>query len=155
MGNLREDKGYAYSPGTSLTVRRRAGLWTLDAEVTTADTAAALTEMYREVGRMRSEAPSAGELAAIANYRAGLFVIANSSPNGVLGQLAFIDLHGLPAEYLTTWVARVHALTPAEISAAAAHWLDLSRATLVIVGDLSQIGSAVKALPQLEGAVYR
>lgn len=155
MGNLREDKGYAYSPGTSLTVRRRAGLWTLDAEVTTADTAAAMTEVYREVERMRAAAPPAAELAAIANYRAGLFVISNSSPNGVLGQLAFVDLHDLPEDYLTTWVARVHALTPAGISAAAAHWLDLSQATLVIVGDLSKIGAAVKALPQLDGATYR
>lgn len=155
MANLREDKGYAYSPGTSLNVNRRAGLWTFDGEITTADTAAALAEVYGEVERMKSAAPPASELSAIKNYRTGLFVIGNSSANGVLGQLAFADLHGLPDAYLTTWVARVNALTPEQVRDAAAHWLDLSQATLVIVGDLSAIETAVRALPQLQGATYR
>lgn len=152
MSNLREDKGYAYSPGSSLTVRRRAGLWTLDAEVTTADTAAAMTEVYREVNRLKAEPSADDELESIKNYRAGLFVIGNSSPNGVLGQLAFADLHGLPDEYLTTWVARVHVLTPEQVSGAAAAWLNLSQATLVVVGDLAKIEAGVRALPQLQGA---
>ncbi len=150
--SLREEKGYAYSPGTSLNVWRRAALWTFDAEVATADTAAALEETFKQVERLRSEPPAVGELAAVKNYRSGLFVIGNSSPGGVLGQLAFVDLHGLSDDYLTTWVARVNALTPEQVTAAAAAWLDLSGATVVIVGDLARIEDGVRALPQFRTA---
>ncbi|MBM4063988.1 MAG: insulinase family protein, partial [Planctomycetes bacterium] len=70
--NLREDKGYAYSPGSSLRLFRGAALWVLEADVTAAHTAAALVEINREIERLRSEPPPPEELRAIANYRAGL-----------------------------------------------------------------------------------
>jgi len=153
--NLREEKGYAYSPNSSITAWRRAALWEMEADVTTEHTAEALAEMLGEIGRMKTDPPSVEELRAIQNYRAGLFVIGNSSPNGLLGQLAFVDLHGLPEAYLTNWVASVHALTPAQISASARRWLDTSKATIVVVGDLATIGDAIRAMPELEGAVFR
>ena len=65
--NLREDKGYAYSPGSALRVFRGAALWVLEADVTAAHTAAALEEIEREIERLRSEQPPPAELRAIAN----------------------------------------------------------------------------------------
>ncbi len=155
MNNLREDKGYAYSPGSSIVARRRAALWELEADVTTADSAAALAEMFAEVRRIAADEPLAEELAAARNFRAGLFVVQNSSPNGVLGQLAFLDLHGLPPEYLTGWVARLHALTPADVRGAAARWADLSQVKLAVVGDLARVEAAIRALPELAAAEDR
>jgi predicted Zn-dependent peptidase len=133
--NLREDKGYAYSPGSTLRVFRGAALWVLEADVTAAHTAAALAEIDREIERLRREPPPPEELRAIANYRAGLFVVVNSSADGLLAQLAFLDLHGLPDEFLTRWVANVHAVTPAEVSAAAARFLRPEAMTTVLVGE--------------------
>ena len=78
--------------------------------------AEALTEIFREIDRLQREPPAAAELDAIKRYRAGLFVIGNSSPNGVLGQLAFLDLHGLPPEFLLHWVANMYAVTPQQIT---------------------------------------
>lgn len=153
--NLREDKGYAYSPGSSIETHRRAALWMLDADVTTEATAAAITEVFGEIARLKSVPPPAAELKAVQNYRAGLFVVGNSSPGGVLGQLAFADLHGLPPEFLTHWVASLHAVTPDEVSAAAADWLNLSNMKVVVVGDLGKIESSIRSLPRIEGAVFR
>ncbi len=153
--NIREDKGYAYSPDSSVVARRRAAMWVQEADVTTADTAAALREIMAEIRRLASEPPDAAELAGIQNYRAGLFVVQNSSPTGVLGQLAFLDLHGLPQEYLTRWVANVFAVTPGDITAMAARWLDLSQLNLVVVGDLARIEAQLRALPELAGAEER
>jgi len=150
--NIREDKGYSYSPGSSLSARRGTALWVLAAEVTTEHTADALAEIYREIDRLQREAPPAAELDAIKAYRAGLFVISNSSPNGVLGQLAFMDLHGLPPAFLTGWVASVHAVTPAQVSEIAARFVRTERMTVVVAGDLAKVRDAVLRLPQLEGA---
>jgi predicted Zn-dependent peptidase len=150
--NLREDKGYSYSPDSSISARRGNALWIMQAEITAEHTAAALTEIFREIGRLQREPPAAEELDAIKRYRAGLFVIGNSSPNGVLGQLAFMDLHGLPPEYLTQWVASIHAVTPQQVTDIAQRFILPARMTIVIVGDLKKIGDSVRALPQLQGA---
>ena len=34
------------------------------------------------------------------NYLAGTFVLQNSSRGGIINQLEFVDLHGLPDDYL-------------------------------------------------------
>jgi predicted Zn-dependent peptidase len=150
--NIREDKGYSYSPDSSISARRGSALWVLSAEVTSEHTAAALTEIFREIERLQKEAPPGPELDSVKAYRSGLFVIANSSPNGVLGQLAFMNLHGLPDSFLTQWVASVHAVTPAEVSDMAARFVRAERMTVVVAGDLAKIGDGVRALPQFEKA---
>lgn len=150
--NIREDKGYTYSPFSSISVRRGSALWAQQADVSTEHTADSLVEIYREIDRLQNDPPPADELDRIKNYSAGLFVIRNSSPTGVLGQLAFMDLHGLPEDYLSTWVARVHAVTPAQVSEAARKWIVPSRMTVVVVGDLPKVEAEVRALPQLQGA---
>jgi len=150
--NIREDKGYSYSPDSSISARRGSALWIMQAEVTVEHTAAAISEIYREIERLQREAPSAEELDAIKRYRAGLFVIGNSSPNGVLGQLAFMDLHDLPDEFLTHWVASMYAVTPEQISDIARLYIVPKQMTVVVVGDLKRIGDSVRALPELEGA---
>jgi predicted Zn-dependent peptidase len=152
MTNIREDKGYSYSPSSSISARRGSALWVLQAEVTSEHTAAAITEIFNEIDRLQREAPPDIELQAIKAYRSGLFVISNSSPNGVLGQFAFMDLHGLPAEFLTNWVASIHAVMPAEVSAITGEYIRRERMTVVVAGDLSTIAESVRGLPQFEGA---
>jgi predicted Zn-dependent peptidase len=151
---LREEKGYAYSPNSSITARRDAALWQMEADVTTMHTADAISTMFAEIERLRSAPPSPEELTAIKNYRAGLFVLSNSSPNGLLGQLAFMDLHALPEDFLTRWVENVYALTPEQISQAARDWLDVRKSTIVIVGDLEQVGDSLRSLPEFAGATF-
>ncbi len=150
--NIREDKGYSYSPESSISAYRGGALWVMQAEITAEHTAAALTEIYREIGRLQREPPSAQELDAVRNYRTGLFVIRNSSPDGILGQLAFMDLHGLPDEFLTHWVANMRAVTPDQITDIARRFIRPERLTVVVVGDLKKIGDSVRALPELQGA---
>ncbi len=150
--NIREDKGYSYSPNSSISARRGSALWVLQAEVTSEHTAAAITEIFNEIDRLQREAPSTAELQAIKAFRSGLFVISNSSPSGVLGQFAFMDLHGLPDDFLTNWVASVHAVTPAQVSAITGEYIRRDRMTVVVAGDLATIGDSVRQLPQLKGA---
>jgi predicted Zn-dependent peptidase len=150
--NIREDKGYSYSPGSSISARRGGALWILSAEVTAQHTAAALTEIFREIERLQRETPADTELTPVKNYRAGVFVIANSSPGGVLGQLAFMDLHGLPEDFLTRWVASIRAVTPEQVSEMARQYIRPERMSVVVAGDVAKIGEDVRALPQFATA---
>jgi zinc protease len=149
--NLREDKGYTYGASSRITPYAGFAAWTLATDVNAPDTAAALGEIFKELALLRTEPPAADELRRIQNYRAGTFVIGASSRGGLLGQLAFLDLEGLPDTWLTDYVLHLYAVTPADVRAAAADYLDPSAMTLVIVGDLAKIAPALAALPALQG----
>lgn len=153
--NLREDKGWTYGVSTRISPYYRAAAWTMSADVNTPDTAPALRETYREIAKLQAEPPSVEELRRIQNYRAGTFVIGASSRGGLLGQLAFLNLHGLPDEWLTDYVKNVYAVTPEQVSAATRQHVDPDRMTLVVVGDLKQIGEDVAGLPQVKTSVRR
>jgi zinc protease len=153
--NLREDKGWTYGVGSRIAPSVRSGSWTTSTDVNTQDTAPALRELYAEIARAQREAPPADELTRVKNLRAGAFVIGASSAGGLLGQLAFLDLHGLPDAWLTDYVKNVYAVTPEQVSKAARDYLDASRMTLVVVGDLKRVGADVNALPQVKAAAKR
>lgn len=139
--NIRENKGYTYSPFSSVSTRYRDGYWTQQADVTTDVTGASLKEIFLEVDRLRSEAPSVEELRGIQNYIAGIFVLQNSSPSGIISQLRFLNLHGLGRNYLENLVRRVHAVTPAEVMRIAKTYIRPDQMTIVVVGDKAKVAS--------------
>jgi predicted Zn-dependent peptidase len=103
-----------------------------------------LKEIFFEIDRLQGEAPPEKELQGIKNYMAGTFVLQNSSRPGILGQLAFVDLQGLPDDYLNRYVERVNAVTPADVQQEAQKALTDDKATIVIAGDRSVIEEQVK-----------
>jgi predicted Zn-dependent peptidase len=137
--NIREAKGYTYSPFSAVNPHVRAAHWAEVADVTTADTGAALKEIFSEIDRLRKEPPPAEELRGIQNNLAGTFVVQNSSRAGVISQLAFVDLHGLGDDYLAAYVKRVMAVTPEDVRRVASEWLAPDRMALVVVGDRKTI----------------
>lgn len=153
--NIREDKGYTYSPSTYLDFKdTRESQWIFDADVTTADTGAALTEVFKEVRRMQDETPSATEAAGSRTYMAGIFILQNATAAGVLGSLAQRDRYGLPDDWLESYVPSVLAVTPEQMSASAKANLPLDKMTLVVVGDLATVRSQLEALPELQGVTF-
>jgi predicted Zn-dependent peptidase len=138
--NIREDKGYTYSPFSQLSVRRGDGYWAQQAAITTDDTAAALKEIYFEINRLRDTPPSKEELKATQNYMAGIFTLRNSTREGIINVLNRADLHGQDDSYLTEYVSRIYALTPEDISRVTTKHLRPEDMTLAVVGDRARIG---------------
>jgi predicted Zn-dependent peptidase len=75
---------------------------------------------------------------------AGVFVLQNSSRAGIIGQLEFVDLHGLPEDYLSSYVRRVYAVTPQDVQRMAQKYIQDDKATIVVVGDRKVIEAQVK-----------
>ena len=142
--NIREQKGYTYSPQGQLSNRYRDAYWVEIADVTTDKTGPAIKEILGEIDRLQAEPPTDQELKAFQNYRAGVFVLQNSSRPGIIGQLEFVDLHGLPADYLNGYVQRVYAVTPQEVQKMAQTYLKDDEATIVVVGDKKIVEDQVK-----------
>ena len=150
--NIREKKGYTYSPYSQVSSRYRDAYWVEVADVGTEVTGAALKEILGEVKRLASEPPQADELKGIQNYMAGTFVLQNSTRQGIIGQLVNLKLHGLPDEYLTNYVRNVHAVTPEDVKQITARYLRAEDMILTIVGDKKKVEEQIKdyALPKPE-----
>ena len=139
VSNIREQKGYTYSPFSQVSSRAHDAYWVQMADVTTAVTGPSLKEIYGEIRRLQSEPPSADELQGIQNYLAGTFVLQNSSRQGLINQLNFLDVQGLPRTYLTELVKRVRAVTPADVQRITRTYLKPENMTLIVAGDRSKI----------------
>lgn len=142
--NIREDKGYTYSPFSQVSSRFRDAYWVQAADVTTDVTGASLKEILYEIDRLQAEPPSDEELEGIQNYLAGVFVLQNSNPGAIIGQLRFLDLHGLGRDYLESYVSNVYAVTPREVSRIASEWLDDEEMAIVVAGDRETIEEQVE-----------
>jgi predicted Zn-dependent peptidase len=144
--NIREDKGYTYSPFSAIQNRKGVSVWYEQADVTTEQTGASLQEIAKEINRLQKENPSKEELNGIQKYEAGIFVLQNSTPNGIIGQLNFLDQNGLDDSYLTNRVKNIYAVTPEKVSQITKDYLKYEDMTLVMVGDKAAIDKQKKAL---------
>lgn len=142
--NIREDKGYTYSPFSFVGAWPKTGLWLEVADVTTNVTGPALKEIFYEVDRLRTEAPPEAELNGIKNNMVGVFTIQNSSRYGVMNQLQFVDQYGLGDGYLSGYVKSIMAVTPEQVQQTAVKYLDPTRMTITVIGDKKTVE------PQLE-----
>jgi predicted Zn-dependent peptidase len=142
--NIREQKGYSYSPFSTVTDLYRQSYWTEQADVTTNVTGASLKEIFGEIGRLRGEAPPEAELTGIKRQLAGIFTLQNSSRRGIIGRLQFVDWQGLEDSYLTDYVKRVLAVTPEQVKGVAQTYLRPDQMTTVVVGDKKTVEEQVR-----------
>ena len=138
--NIREQKGYTYSPSSQISRRYHDAYWAEAADVTTKFTGPSLKEIFGEIERLSKEPPADTELKGIQSYLSGLFVIQNSSRSALIGQLRFVDLQGLGEDYLKTYVQKINAVTPADVQKETAEHIKPDQMTIVVVGDKAAIG---------------
>lgn len=150
--NLREDKGYTYSPSSSTGFGTGYGHWVLVADVTSAHTGDSLREVFKEIRQLASEPPATDELEAKQNSLAGMWVLRTATRNGLISSLSFYDTHGLPRSELQEYVSKVRSVTPQDVSTLVSRYLKPDAMTIVIVGDLATVRPQLKKLPELASA---
>jgi zinc protease len=149
--NIRENKGYTYSPFSTIQNRKGSAVWLEQADITSEHTVDALMEIEKEVKRLQVEPPTKEELSGIQNYEAGIFVLQNSTPSGIINQLNFLDLYGLDDSYLNNYVKNIYKVTPETVTQIAKNYMQYDKMVKVMVGDKSQIQQQVekqKATPR-------
>jgi len=142
--NIRENKGYTYSPSSFVWSRFKTGYWIENADVTTEATGASIKEILFEIDRLQKEPPTEAELQGIKNYLVGIYVLQNSSRSGVIGQLESGNYNELSKDHIDTYIQKIAAVTPADVSAMAKKYLVADKMTVVVVGDRSKIDEQLK-----------
>jgi zinc protease len=148
--NIREDKGYTYSPRSGVTPMRQHGYFSVSAAVRNDVVAASLTEIFYEIDKMRSLPVPGPELLDAQNYLTGVFSMGLATQSGLLSQISALALHELPDDYLETYREKVRALQPEDVLAAARSYFDSANMQIVVVGDRKQIESQAALFGDLE-----
>jgi zinc protease len=147
--NIREKQGFAYDAHSSLRPAKNAGLFTTVTQVRNEVLEPALKALIAELGEMVRKPVAADELDDVKNYLSGNFVIGLETQAGLATQLANMKLLGLPDDYLETFTGKIRAVQPAQIQAAAARYMAPEAASIVVVGDASQIGKTLEKFGQV------
>lgn len=146
MANLREDKGYTYSPHTMSEGHLRDTLIGAALDVRTEVTAASFVELTHELGRLATVDVEQDELEEGRNYLAGMRVIFLQTQAGLASSLSQVRSHGLDHRYLEGYSDRLSAITPTELRRVSAQYLGPSRLTTVMVGDADQAVAALSGV---------
>ncbi|HLY13634.1 MAG TPA: pitrilysin family protein [Candidatus Limnocylindrales bacterium] len=142
---LREEKGYTYGASAGFDPRRGAGPFSARVAVNTEVTVPALVDLLAELDRIRQAPVSAAELAAARDFLVGVFPLRFETPGPVVGALGGIVVHDLPDDELTTYRARIEAVSAADVQAVAEGRIHPDQAAIVMVGDAQRIVADLEA----------
>jgi zinc protease len=148
--NIREQKGYTYSPRSGAHALRQHGYFSVSAAVRNEVVAATLTEIFYELDRMRALPVESPELNDALQYMTGVFSLGLGTQGGIAGQLATVLLNELPDDYLETYRERVRALTSGDVMLAARRYFDSAHAQIVIAGDRAEIAEQATLFGEIE-----
>ncbi|HUI73603.1 MAG TPA: pitrilysin family protein [Candidatus Acidoferrum sp.] len=148
--NIREDKGYTYSPRSGVNALRQFGYFSISAAVRNDVVAASLTEIFYELDKLRSLPVPENELADAQNYMTGVFSLGLATQDGLLSQFSTVYLNELTEDYLETYREKVRALKSEDVLAAAQNYFDSANMQMVVVGDRKQIEKQAALFGDLE-----
>jgi predicted Zn-dependent peptidase len=135
ISNIREDKGYTYSPNARLSPNHTAGLLITGADVRNPVTGASYNEIQYELNRMATTAPETGEVESAKRYILGSTAISLQSRQSITRTLARLWIDSLPAEELGNQTRKVANVKPEDVEAAGKKYFPAWRATVVAVGE--------------------
>ena len=141
--NIREAKGYTYSPFSSSNTRAKTGSFMAGAFVRNEVTGPTLLEMFYELDRMRVLPVTDEELNAAKEFSTGNFSVELASQFGLAGRISTIYTYDLDKNFINDFRPKVEALTAADIQRVAAKYFDTYRAAIVIVGDWEKVKDQV------------
>ncbi len=150
--NIREEKGYTYSPRSSISRLAHGGLFSVQASVRNEVTAAALVEIFYELDRLATTLPTSEELQRAQRYRKGIFLLRNETAASLAGTLSAYWLKGLDIEDLRQQVSRIEAVTAEQVRQVAARYLTSRQQAVVVTGDAEAVRPQLEPLLPVEEA---
>jgi zinc protease len=152
VANIRERRGYTYSPHSGLEHAASASTLVIAADVATAVTAPALMEIAYELGRVVTLPVEEAELEAAKRYAVGSLALSTATQAGLASTLAALVTDGLDGHFLVEHPRALQAVTLDQVRAAARTWLAPAGLLTVLLGDAEAVRADVAALgPLAEG----
>ncbi len=144
--NLREEHGYSYGAGSQFVFRKHPGPFWVTSAVRTDATAPAVTEILKEVRRMRQTPLSADELETAREAIARALPADFETTANTVWALGSLFIYGLGLDYYAELPPAIRAVSAEAVQKAAAAYLDPDQMVVVAVGDRARIEPALRKL---------
>lgn len=148
--NIREDKGYSYSPRSGLEHLVLGSSFTVTADVATEVTAPAILETMYELGRIASLPVTDTELESVRQYAIGNLALSTSTQAGIATTLSTLLATGMTIDWLTEQPVRLSRVTVAEVAEVASDFLAPRKLVGVAVGDATAITGPLSGILDVE-----
>jgi zinc protease len=152
VANIREDKGYTYSPHAVVEHPAAGSRIVVSADVSTPVTAPALLETWYELGRVATLPVLQAELDQARQYAVGSMALGTSSQAGLASTLSQLAGSGLGVDWLRDYPRALVRVTVDDALGAAARYLAPTRLSTVLVGDVEQVAGPLSTLLPVETA---
>lgn len=145
--NLREEHGYTYGAYSRLgSDRYGVARFRAYAKVRNMVTDSAVTEIVKEIVRIRTEAVDAEHLKnAKANY-VGSFIRRLESPQSVANYALNIKLNELPKDFYETYLEKINAVSASDVKRVANKYYKLANTRIIVVGKGSDVVANLEEL---------
>jgi zinc protease len=146
VSNIREDKGYTYSPYSFLRSFQMSAELVSRADVRNEVTAPALNEIEYELNRLATTSPSNEELSSAKRYLAGSEALELQDRASLARRLGSLWISGLPPAQIGIYGQQVTSTTEADVNMAARRYFAAYRMAIIAVGEESVIRDAAATL---------
>lgn len=147
--NIRERRGYSYSPRGGVEHQAVASSFLVEADVATEVTGAALMETRYELARMALTPVTEAELDAARRYVLGSTALSTATHAGLASTLSALVGAGLPVGWLAEHQRALEAVTVEQVQDVSRRYLAPAALTAVVVGDAGTVEDQLAALGPL------
>ena len=135
VSNIREDKGYTYSPFSMVRPLREVGVLQTRADVRNAVTGASYNEISYELNRIATTAPGKHELESAKRYLNGSLALQLQSREAVSRSLSTLWVNSLPPDELGAQSRKIEDVSIEDVEKAGRSYFPAWRMTIVAVGE--------------------
>ena len=124
MSNIREEKGYTYGIHSYLLNHFQLSAWLVSTEAGKEVCEATITEVYKEMARLREEIVDDEEMLLVRNYMMGGILGDLDGPFHIMSRWKNIILHGLGEQYFYNAINTIRTISTEEIRTLAQTYLN-------------------------------
>jgi zinc protease len=145
--NVRTKLGLAYSVSGSFSAAYdHPGIFYVLAATKSDSTVAATQAMLAEVGRLKTEPPTAVELSKAKDQVLNSFIFHYDSPDKTLSEQVTLAFYGYPPDTLEKYKTGIEKVTAADVTRVANKYIDVSKLATIVVGNEAEIKPPLSTL---------
>ncbi len=144
--NLREKHGYTYGARSVFIMNKEVGPFYAGGGFVSTKTDSSIYQILYEIDRTYKDGVSADELEFGKKGMIGGFALGFETSFQIAGALQSIVLYNLPEDYFNTYLQHIDAVTLPDVQKVAKKYLDSSKMSIVIVGDVNSIRKGIEGL---------
>ena len=146
MGEIRSNRGLAYSVGAQLTENTDRGTFSGWCQTKSESTHEALSVMLDIVKRMAGDPISDDEIEKAKSALCDSFVFRFETPREAVDEQIDLEYYGYPENYFDTYIDKIMAVTKDDVRRVAQKYIHPDQMVILVVGDKARFGKSLDDL---------